>query len=601
MKTKLITLYFIIAPLFLFSQINFNVGLRAKYDFSGNTLDNSGNGFNAINNGAVLTVDRNGNQNSAYSFNGVNQNIIINNFDSLITGNEISISVWVKADNVKTQGIITLNPDTNIHDRIFAGVYYNHNGVSSTFWDYGDVKGTGRLGEVGTFFQPGWEHYVFISSATQDFMQVYRNGSLKLMKTGHSGVLNKNRILCIGGNLAQITGGTNYFFKGAIDDIRIYDRVLNPIEVVTLYRGYDNGNVKDLRTFITNHPNARPGFNENLYVNYQNIGNSTMNGYVEFRFDTNYTFLQASPMPDSLNGNYLGWNVNNIPPAGQGFFKVEVSLPASIPLGTSLQSTSLINPIIGDTTDFDNYDTLNQVVVNGYDPNYLEVLPSSDISPSFVSNQEFLYYIIHFQNTGTASAVNVRTENLINTSLLVSSVEVMYSSHPYTFTLSNSNILTIDFNNINLPDSSSDPLGSNGFVVYRVKPLTTLQIGDSIYNKSDIYFDFNSPISTNSVITKVTLPSSIINVSDQIDTHIKIFPNPIENNSVKIEILAKNTSKGILTIIDYLGRVVYINKNLRLQEGINSLNINVPNLSKGIYSLRLSSSEQNYYVNFLKL
>lgn len=601
MKTLLFACYLVFAPFFIYSQVNLNLGLRARYDFSGNTLDNSGNGFNGINNGAVLTTDRNGNPNSAYLFNGVNQNITINNFDSLITGNEISISVWVKADNVKTQGIITLNPDTNIHDRIFAGVYYDHNGVSSTFWDYGDVKGTGRLGEVGTFFQPGWEHYVFISSATQDFMQVYRNGSLKLMKTGHSGVLNKNRILCIGGNLAQITGGTNYFFKGAIDDIRIYDRVLNPVEILTLYRGYDNGNVNDLRTFITNHPNPRPGFNENLYVNYQNVGNNIMNGYLEFRFDSNYVFHQAVPPQDSINGNYLGWYIHNLPSCGQGFFKVEVSLPATISLGTPLKSTAAINPIAGDTTDFDNYDTLNQITVNGYDPNYLEVLPNEDVSPSFVASQNYLYYIVHFQNTGNSSAINIKTKNQIDTKLVVSSVEVMYASHTYTYSLSNSNLLTVNFDNINLPDSSSDPLGSNGFVVYRVKPLNTLQIGDSIYNQSLIYFDFNTPISTNSVVTKVVSPTSIQNINNSDKSQLTIEPNPIINSILKLKVSSSNQSQADVFIYDYLGKLVHTQKNIELRKGQNSFNIALPQLKNGLYSVSLVNTEINYNARFIKL
>lgn len=62
-------------------------------------------------------------------------------------------------------------------------------------------------------------------------------------------------------------------------------------------------------------------------------------------------------------------------------------LPASVPLGTQLQNTAKIYPIIGDTTDFDNFDTLHQTVVGGYDPNYLEVLLSTDISPQFVAQQ----------------------------------------------------------------------------------------------------------------------------------------------------------------------------------------------------------------------
>jgi hypothetical protein len=45
-------------------------GLVAYWPFNGNANDESGNGNNGINYGATATSDRNGNSNSALSFNG---------------------------------------------------------------------------------------------------------------------------------------------------------------------------------------------------------------------------------------------------------------------------------------------------------------------------------------------------------------------------------------------------------------------------------------------------------------------------------------------------------------------------------------------------
>ncbi|MBF0574179.1 MAG: hypothetical protein HQK69_10565 [Desulfamplus sp.] len=47
-------------------------GLVAYYPFNGNANDESGNGNNGTVDGATMTADRNGNANSAYSFDGVN-------------------------------------------------------------------------------------------------------------------------------------------------------------------------------------------------------------------------------------------------------------------------------------------------------------------------------------------------------------------------------------------------------------------------------------------------------------------------------------------------------------------------------------------------
>lgn len=581
---KALTLNFILllSSTIAFSQINLSAGLRAKYDFSGNANDLSGNNFNGVNNGATLTFDRFGNQNSAYAFDGISAYIDVLNFASMIPGTEMSLSIWVKADGVKTQGLVILEPDS-LKDRFFAGVYYDHNGTSSTFWDFGDMTHFGRLGEVGTFFQPGWEHYVFIVSAAQNFMQVYRNGYLKLMKTNVSSIINKNRSLNIGGGIAGATP-TNNFFQGTLDDIRIYDRVLNPTEIMCLYNGYEGSNIKDLRVFITNHPNARPGFNENLYVTYQNVGTATMNGYVELNYDTNYNFIQATPSQDSIAPHYLGWNVNNLPPGGQGVFTAEMYLPASISLGTQLQNTAKIYPIIGDTTDFDNFDTLNQIVVGGYDPNYLEVLPRTDISPQFVTQGSPLYYIIHFQNTGTASAINVRTENFIDTNLIVSSVEVIASSHSNTFTIGNNNKLTFTFDGINLPDSGSNQSASNGFVIYKVKTKSNLVIGDSIKNTASIYFDFNLPVITNTTTTKVPLPSSLQQVHS-LAQNLKLFPNPVSNSDIFL--LLDSQHKQIITIqtLDINNKIIN-ELTQTIQKGDNIVRIPTYKLSNGVYFLQ---------------
>ena len=47
-------------------------GLVGWWPFNGNANDESGNGNNGIVNGATLTTNRFGTQNSAYSFNGTN-------------------------------------------------------------------------------------------------------------------------------------------------------------------------------------------------------------------------------------------------------------------------------------------------------------------------------------------------------------------------------------------------------------------------------------------------------------------------------------------------------------------------------------------------
>lgn len=598
MRTHLFALILCFLSLKSASQVNLNSGLRAQYDFSGNALDVTGQGFDGVVNGAVLTDDRFGNPNAAYQFNGLDQNIEVTGFQNMINGNDIAISFWAKTANVKTQGMFVLFPD-NINDRLFAGNYYSHNGISSLFWDYGDIYANGRLASIGTFFQPVWEHYVFISSTTNNIMQVYRNGYLFIQKSGSHIIMNKNRTFCIGGNMAG-SSITNCFFAGTLDDIRIYDRVLNPAEVMALYHGYYESNVKDLRVFITNWPNPRPGFQEELYLICQNVGTTTVSGYVELNYDSHYQFISANQTPDSVNANasYIGFNFSNLPSGGQKVFTCLMSLPTSVTLGTPLSSTAVIYPVTGDTVPWDNYDTLNQIVVNGYDPNDILVNPEGDVQKSFVQTGQWLTYTIRFQNTGNASAINVRVENQLDSDFYISSLEIIGASHNFTWSLSNSNKLTFFFNNINLPDSGSNLMGSNGFVRYRIKGLPYLQVGDLITNNANIFFDFNLPVLTNTVTTTIVAPTGIYSHAANNNNEFLVLPNPFINqlNVVVPNVLSKELQ---IRIVDLHGKTVYHQQHSVSQNQIITLEL--PVLPDGVYLLTAASESAVFYRKIIRL
>ncbi|MCK5677264.1 MAG: hypothetical protein KAH72_02130, partial [Flavobacteriaceae bacterium] len=67
---KILTLLLILNTIFAFGQ-DITTGLVAYYRFNNNALDESGYGFNGTVYGATLTTDKDGNANSAYSFDGV--------------------------------------------------------------------------------------------------------------------------------------------------------------------------------------------------------------------------------------------------------------------------------------------------------------------------------------------------------------------------------------------------------------------------------------------------------------------------------------------------------------------------------------------------
>ncbi len=91
----------IVLSIFLFStSITFaglNEGLVAHYTFDGNTNDASVNGNDGARDGAIWTTDRFGHDDSALSFDGTDDAIIINDSESLNFNDDnlLTVSAWV--------------------------------------------------------------------------------------------------------------------------------------------------------------------------------------------------------------------------------------------------------------------------------------------------------------------------------------------------------------------------------------------------------------------------------------------------------------------------------------------------------------------------
>ena len=90
-------------------------GLVAYWPMDGNAEDASGNGNDGTVSGATLVEDRNGNTNSAYYFDGVNDMINIGN--NVKPAFPISVSVWFKDGDIDNAGTIFRN------DHVDSGAY----------------------------------------------------------------------------------------------------------------------------------------------------------------------------------------------------------------------------------------------------------------------------------------------------------------------------------------------------------------------------------------------------------------------------------------------------------------------------------------------
>jgi uncharacterized repeat protein (TIGR01451 family) len=137
------------------------------------------------------------------------------------------------------------------------------------------------------------------------------------------------------------------------------------------------------------------------------------------------------------------------------------------------------------------------VITGSYDPNDKRGFPSGVTNQNHIQPNQQLQYVVRFQNTGTDTAFTVVIRDTLETDLNIFTVRPGVSSHDYTFRKYGPRVLEWTFNNILLPDSTTNEPGSNGFITFTVDQVPDLPNGTLINNQADIYFDFNAPIITN--------------------------------------------------------------------------------------------------------
>src|SRR5690606_17379263 len=98
--------------------------------------------------------------------------------------------------------------------------------------------------------------------------------------------------------------------------------------------------------------------------------------------------------------------------------------------------------------------------------------------------------IVRFQNTGTASAINVRILDTLHPKLDWNTLVPITASHDYYVHTFNGNQVEFIFEDINLPHEAENEPESHGFIAYKIKPKIDVQVGDIISGDARIYFDF---------------------------------------------------------------------------------------------------------------
>jgi hypothetical protein len=151
-----------------------------------------------------------------------------------------------------------------------------------------------------------------------------------------------------------------------------------------------------------------------------------------------------------------------------------------------------------------------------------------------------------------------------------------------TWRLYGEGILEFFFDNINLPDSTSDEPGSHGFVQFSIRPKTGLAVGEVIENTAFIYFDFNEAVVTNTVLTKIEPLNA---ASEASFAGVKLYPNPAHDRfAIQLD---TSPESGEVQVCDLWGRVL---RKEPLDSGKHEHHIPIEALPAGVYFVRITES-----------
>ncbi len=331
----------------------------------------------------------------------------------------------------------------------------------------------------------------------------------------------------------------------------------------------------------------RPGFESNYVVQVRNHA-AEISGAVSVTVELDpVVSLVNTPAGATVNGTTLTWELPSLGPYATFDRTIRVLVPPGTALGTVLTSSISVSNTLSDADPTNNTDSDLAVVVGSYDPNDKRATTSSRASEDlyFINDDEWIDYTIRFQNTGTFYAEFVVITDTLPATLDMLTFEQGVASHPFTVSFKPGRIVEWRFDNIFLPDSTTDEPGSHGLVKFRIAPHAPLLPGTEIENIANIYFDFNPPVITEPSVLVAEFSTSI--ASNDLNG-INISPNPA-TDIVNVRSI-RNTDLLVVELLSIDGRKLPVPMRLNGQ----LIELDVRSLATGVYLVRTASGQGKF-------
>lgn len=335
----------------------------------------------------------------------------------------------------------------------------------------------------------------------------------------------------------------------------------------------------------------RRGFKNQTVVEYGNAGTKNLIGTeLSITYPTNLYLLSASIPWDEKSGNTYTWKNLDISPQQVNTIYLTDSVGLQPSIGDKLEIGSMITTNESEILYENNSFYLNNEIVGAIDPNDMLVFPIGEGTEGFISKYEWVNYRVRFQNVGNYPAWKVNIEDQLPDFFDPTTLELVGSSHSCSFSLSESGLLSVIFDGIQLPDSTMDEVGSHGYMEFRIKPKYELHGGEILKNSATITFDYEAALKTNDVQNRIKYQLHPLNEK------LSVFPNPVQSAT---QIMIDNGGEFIeghdriasIEILSNDGRSIYF--RTELNESILQLDCSF--LIPGMYVLRVSDQEGLMY------
>jgi len=345
----------------------------------------------------------------------------------------------------------------------------------------------------------------------------------------------------------------------------------------------------DLKVNLTAGP-FRSGFDNTVALNAFNDGCIPVSGQLICIMDTLLLYNSAVPVPDYQSNDTLIWDFSDLTyNSGHILPVINCTISSSAAIGDTILIDLLMTPVSGDADTLSNRRAYSFPVINGYDPNIKSVYPPGKCDEGYISSDQKLTYTVQFQNTGNAEAITIVVVDSLNENLDIHSLRVTGSSHYLWTEIAENNTVKFHFDQINLPDSTSNEPGSHGYVVFDIDLLSSAIPGNTVIaNEAGIYFDFNVPVITNTCTNTIHSGNidELVCVSfaaiGELETEegIVVYPNPTDG--VFHISFASELKDARMEITDVTGKLVYT-------QDISStlVKADLTQLSAGFYKVRV--------------